>query len=37
MGNAAGVHAERLAWMGQPFSAVLTLPPLGALILEPSR
>jgi len=37
VGNAAGVHAERLAWMGQPFSAVLTLPPLGALILEPSR
>jgi 1,4-alpha-glucan branching enzyme len=37
VGNAAGVHAERLAWMGQPFSVVLTLPPLAALILEPMQ
>jgi len=29
------VAAESISWHGQPFSAALTLPPLGALLLEP--
>jgi 1,4-alpha-glucan branching enzyme len=33
VGNLGRVRAEHGAWMGQPFSLVLTLPPLGALIL----
>jgi 1,4-alpha-glucan branching enzyme len=36
IGNGAGVQAERLAWMGLPWSVVLTLPPLAAVILEPA-
>ncbi len=33
--NWGGVVAEGNAWHGQPFSAVMTLPPLGVLWLEP--
>jgi len=34
IGNGAGLIAERLAWMGLPFSVVATLPPLAAVILQ---
>jgi 1,4-alpha-glucan branching enzyme len=34
VGNGA-VYAEPLAWMGLPFSAAVTLPPLAGIILEP--
>ena len=30
-----GVEAEAIGWHGQPFSAEVTLPPLGALWLVP--
>ena len=32
LGNAGGVHAEGVSWMGQPHSLVITLPPLACLI-----
>ncbi len=35
-GNYGGVIAEPIPWGGQPFSAELTLPPLGGLWLVPS-
>jgi 1,4-alpha-glucan branching enzyme len=35
VGNLGGVEAEPLAWHDQPFSALLTLPPLGAVWLVP--
>jgi 1,4-alpha-glucan branching enzyme len=35
VGNLGGVDAEPTAWHGQPASAVLTIPPLGALWLTP--
>jgi 1,4-alpha-glucan branching enzyme len=34
-GNFGGVEAEPLGWMGQPYSAPVSLPPLGALWLVP--
>jgi 1,4-alpha-glucan branching enzyme len=34
-GNLGGVVAEPMGWHGQPFSAEVTLPPLGALWLVP--
>ncbi|AGW41165.1 glycogen branching protein [Leifsonia xyli subsp. cynodontis DSM 46306] len=37
VGNFGGVSAEDEPWMGRPASAVLTLPPLGALFLKPRR
>jgi 1,4-alpha-glucan branching enzyme len=37
VGNYGGVEAEPSPWQGQPFSAELTLPPLGALWLVPER
>jgi 1,4-alpha-glucan branching enzyme len=37
IGNLGGVEAEAVPWQGQPWSLVLALPPLGALILEPTR
>ena len=37
VGNCGGLQAEPVAWHGQPHSLVLTLPPLAALILKPSR
>jgi len=36
-GNFGGVDAEPTGWGGQPFSAELTLPPLGAIWLVPER
>ena len=35
VGNMGGVEAEALPWHDQPFSAQLTLPPLGAVWLVP--
>jgi 1,4-alpha-glucan branching enzyme len=35
VGNLGGVDAEAVAWSDQPFSAQLTLPPLGAVWLIP--
>jgi 1,4-alpha-glucan branching enzyme len=36
VGNLGSVHAEALPWHGQPYSALLTVPPLGAVWLEPA-
>jgi 1,4-alpha-glucan branching enzyme len=36
-GNFGGVEAESIGWGGQPFSAEVTLPPLGAIWLVPER
>jgi 1,4-alpha-glucan branching enzyme len=35
MGNRGALYAEPKGWHGQPFSAALTLPPLGVLWLVP--
>ncbi|MBP7461927.1 MAG: 1,4-alpha-glucan branching protein GlgB [Candidatus Delongbacteria bacterium] len=35
LGNNGGIQADGIAWQGQPFSLLLTLPPLSALILKP--
>jgi 1,4-alpha-glucan branching enzyme len=35
VGNYGGVEAEASPWQGQPFSAELTLPPLGVVWLRP--
>jgi 1,4-alpha-glucan branching enzyme len=32
-GNGGGIQAQPLPWMGLPFSAALTLPPLGGIVL----
>ncbi|MBV8479266.1 MAG: 1,4-alpha-glucan branching protein GlgB [Actinobacteria bacterium] len=37
VGNYGGVEAESCPWQGQPYSAELTLPPLGILWLTPER
>jgi 1,4-alpha-glucan branching enzyme len=37
VGNLGGVVAEGIAWHSQPFSAEVTLPPLGALWLVPEE
>jgi 1,4-alpha-glucan branching enzyme len=34
-GNLGGIEAEPIPWHGQPFSAEITLPPLGAVWLVP--
>jgi len=36
VGNMGGVTAENKPWHDQPYSAELTLPPLGAVWLVPS-
>ncbi|MCZ4501101.1 MAG: 1,4-alpha-glucan branching protein GlgB, partial [Marmoricola sp.] len=36
-GNYGGVEAEPLGWMGQPYSAQISLPPLGAIWLVPDE
>jgi 1,4-alpha-glucan branching enzyme len=36
LGNHGRVESEPVAWHGQPFSAEVTLPPLGALWLVPA-
>jgi 1,4-alpha-glucan branching enzyme len=35
VGNYGGVSSERIPWMGQPFSAEVTMPPLAVLWLVP--
>jgi 1,4-alpha-glucan branching enzyme len=37
VGNYGGVEAEDAPWQGQPFSAEITLPPLGVVWLAPER
>ena len=37
VGNLGSVQAEEVPWHGQPCSALLTLPPLGAVWFEPAR
>ncbi|MBI2525000.1 MAG: 1,4-alpha-glucan branching protein GlgB [Candidatus Rokubacteria bacterium] len=34
VGNAGGVHSQPVPWHGQPHSVLLTLPPLGGLLLR---
>jgi 1,4-alpha-glucan branching enzyme len=35
IGNGYDIQAEQKAWMGQPYSAEITLPPLAGIILTP--
>jgi len=35
VGNSGGMLAEPVPWHGRPYSVLLTLPPLGALLLRP--
>ena len=35
VGNSGGVYSEGTAWMGRDQSVVLTIPPLGAVVLTP--
>ena len=35
VGNLGGVEAEAVPWHDQPFSALVTLPPLGAVWFVP--
>ena len=37
MGNAGGVKAEAIPWMGRPYSIAVTLPPLAGVILRPDN
>lgn len=37
IGNAGGVTAEAIPWMGQPYSLALRLPPLGAIYFKRQR
>ena len=34
-GNGGSIEASDMAWMGRSFSALITLPPLAALVLQP--
>ncbi|WP_265444843.1 1,4-alpha-glucan branching protein GlgB [Flexivirga meconopsidis] len=36
-GNLGGVEAQEQPWNGQPYSALVTVPPLGAVWLTPNR
>jgi 1,4-alpha-glucan branching enzyme len=36
VGNLGAIQAEDVPWHGQPYSALLTVPPLGAVWFEPS-
>ena len=36
VGNCTRTHAEARAWMNRPYSASVTVPPLGAIILAPA-
>jgi 1,4-alpha-glucan branching enzyme len=35
LGNAGSITAEAMPWMGLPYSAEITLPPLAGVILQP--
>jgi len=37
VGNLGSVVAEEMPWHGQPYSALLTVPPLGGVWFEPAR
>ena len=36
MGNGGGVQSEETPWHGQPFSVLITLPPLAAVFFKPA-
>jgi 1,4-alpha-glucan branching enzyme len=37
LGNAGGLPADELPWQGQPYSLLLTIPPLGVVYLKPEQ
>lgn len=37
VGNTGTVYSENIAWMGQPYSLNLVLPPLGGIVLKPKE
>jgi 1,4-alpha-glucan branching enzyme len=37
VGNGLGLEAERFAWQSQPYSVVMTVPPLAIVILKPGE
>ena len=37
MGNAGGLHADKIPWHGKPFSILITLPPLAVVVFKPVR
>ena len=37
VGNGLGLEAEKVPWNEQPYSAEVTLPPLGVVWLVPTR
>jgi 1,4-alpha-glucan branching enzyme len=37
LGNFGGVPADEKAWQGQPYSVMMTLPPLGVVFLKPEK
>jgi len=37
VGNCTRTQAEARAWMNRPYSASVTVPPLGAIILAPEQ
>lgn len=37
LGNGAGLEAEPIAWMNQPYSVEVTLPPLAGIVLLPGQ
>ncbi|MBS0210725.1 MAG: 1,4-alpha-glucan branching protein GlgB [Planctomycetes bacterium] len=37
VGNANGLQAEPISWHGRPFSAQISLPPLGMVLFKPQR
>ncbi len=37
LGNAGGLPADDISWQGQPYSVLLTLPPLAVVFLKPEQ
>jgi len=37
VGNRGGLPSDEIPWQGQPYSVLLTLPPLGVVLLKPGR
>jgi len=37
LGNAGGLPADDISWQGQPYSVLLTLPPLAVVFLKPGQ
>jgi 1,4-alpha-glucan branching enzyme len=36
IGNAGGIQAEPVPWNGQPYSLIVTLPPLAGVFFKPT-